>query len=87
MNCRYCGAGLPSQGGVCPNCGRMIPMDQQKEMKQILDPKWNQFRSKDTALYKKESNTDNDAKIGKYIIIIIAIIIILIIIGIVKGMN
>ena len=54
MNCKYCGAALPTKGGVCPDCGRMIPMDQQKQMREILDPRWNEYRNKDTALYKKE---------------------------------
>lgn len=87
MNCKYCGAALPTSGGVCPNCGKMIPVSQQKEMKQILDPRWNQYRNKNTALYKQASNTDNDAKIGKAVLLIIAVIIVVILIAIIKGMG
>ena len=39
MNCKYCGAALPTKGGICPECGRIIPMDQQKQMREMLDPK------------------------------------------------
>ncbi len=85
MNCKYCGAALPTRGGVCPECGRMIPISQQKEMKEILDPKWNEFRSKDTAYYKTNQNTNNDAKIGKGVLLIIAVIILFIIIILIKG--
>lgn len=85
MNCRYCGAALPTNGGVCPSCGKMIPMDQQREMRQMLDPRWNEYRNQDTALYKKDSNTDGDAKIGKAIALLIIGIIIIAIIIIIKG--
>ena len=67
MNCRYCGAGLPSKGGACPSCGRMIPFDQQKMMRDMLDPQLNAYRNKDTAMYKKES-ASNNIDIGKIII-------------------
>lgn len=85
MNCKYCGAALPSHGGVCPNCGKMIPVSQMKEMKQILDPRLNQYYNKDTAYYKSNNNQNSDAKIGKAILLIIAAIILVIIIIIVKG--
>ena len=85
MNCKYCGAALPSQGGVCPNCGKMIPVSQMKEMKQMLDPRWNQFRTQDTAYYKSSSNQNSDAKIGKAVLLIIAAIILVIIIIVIKG--
>jgi len=88
MNCKYCGAALPTFGGVCPECGRMIPISQQTEMKRMLDPKWNQYRNKNTAEYKKASNNDtvsNDTRTGKIIAFSILFIIILIIIAIVKS--
>ena len=47
MNCKYCGTGLPSKGGMCPGCHRMIPLDQQKMMKEMLDPRLNEYRNKD----------------------------------------
>ena len=78
MNCKYCGHGLPSSGGKCPGCGKMIPMDQQRQMKEMLDPRWNQFRSQDTAFYKSESN--NDSRSGKKntgILVLIVIVIVL----------
>jgi hypothetical protein len=81
MNCKYCGAGLPSKGGICPSCRRMIPLDQQKMMRDMLDPQLNTYRNKDTAMYKKETAYD-DAKLGKTILLfigILAIIILLII--------
>ncbi len=87
MNCKYCGAALPTKGGVCPSCGKMIPISQQKEMRELLDPRWNQYRNKDTAFYKSASNNDNDAKIGKSIALIIGIILVIIIIAIIKGMS
>lgn len=87
MNCKYCGAALPTKGGVCPSCGKMIPISQQKEMREMLDPRWNQYRNKDTAFYKSASNTDNDAKIGKAAAVIIVVILVIIILAIVKGMN
>ena len=84
MNCKYCGAALPTKGGVCPECGRMIPMPQQIEMRKMLDPKWNEYRNMNTADYKKASNNDSyagnsDAKVGKIIVIAIIVVIILII--------
>ena len=85
MNCKYCGAALPTKGGVCPECGKMIPISQQKEMKDMLDPRWNQYRNKDTAMYKSASNTDGDAKIGKAIVFIIAVLLIILIIAIARG--
>lgn len=87
MNCKYCGAALPSRGGVCPSCGKMIPISQQKEMKELLDPRWNQYRNKDTAFYKRTSNTDGDAKIGKAIALIIVVIIAIILILLIKGAS
>lgn len=87
MNCKYCGAALPTKGGVCPECGKMIPISQQKEMKKMLDPRWNDYRNKDTAMYKSASNTDSDAKIGKAIALIIGIIVVIILIAIIKGMS
>ena len=85
MNCKYCGAALPTSGGVCPECGRMIPISQQKEMREMLDPRWNDYRNKQTAYYKTNQNTNNDAKLGKYILLVIAIIIIFIIIIMTRG--
>lgn len=87
MNCKYCGAALPTRGGVCPSCGKMIPISQQKEMREMLDPRWNQYRNKDTALYKSASNTDNDAKIGKAIALIIGVVLVIIILAIIKGAS
>ena len=83
MNCKYCGHGLPTSGGKCPGCGRMIPINQQKEMRQMLDPRWNDFRSQDTAFYKSESNNDSRAGKKNTGIIVLAIIVLLIILAIV----
>jgi predicted nucleic acid-binding Zn ribbon protein len=86
MNCKYCGHGLPSRGGKCPGCGKMIPMDQQRQMKEMLDPRWNQFRSQDTAFYKSEAN--NDSKSGKKntgLLVVILIVVILLLIIVLKG--
>lgn len=85
MNCRYCGHALPTSGGVCPGCGKMIPISQQKEMREMLDPRWNQYRNKDTAFYKSASNTDGDQKIGNAVMLIIGVIVIIILIAIIKG--
>lgn len=77
MNCRYCGAGLPSKGGVCSSCGRMIPIDQQKMMRDMLDPQLNAYRNKDTAMYKKEM-AYNNPKIIKTVLLFIGILAIII---------
>ena len=80
MNCKYCGTALPSKGGVCPGCGRMIPFDQQRQMRDMLDPRLNQYHNKDTAMYKKETAYDSQ-KLGKTLLLfgaILAIIILLI---------
>ena len=80
MNCKYCGAALPTQGGHCPQCGRMIPMDQQKQMKEMLDPRWNQYHNINTAEYKSASNGDEGtASRKKLIMVIIGVILVLII--------
>lgn len=83
MNCKYCGHGLPTSGGKCPGCGKMIPINQQKEMRQMLDPRWNDFRSQDTAFYKSESNNDSRAGKKNTGIIVLAIVVLLIILAIV----
>ena len=83
MNCKYCGHGLPTSGGKCPGCGRMIPINQQKEMRQMLDPRWNDFRSQDTAFYISESNNDSRAGKKNTGIIVLAIVVLLIILAIV----
>ena len=70
MNCKYCGAALPTNGGVCPGCGRMIPIDQLNEIKKMIDPSWNDYRNKDTAMYKKEKAYDGDTKIGQIFVLI-----------------
>ena len=58
----------------------MIPMDQQRQMREMLDPRWNDFRSQDTAFYKSESNNDSRAgqkNIGVIVLILIVLIILL----------
>lgn len=86
MNCRYCGHALPTSGGVCPGCGKMIPISQQKEMREMLDPRWNQYRNKDTAFYKSASNNEvNDKKIGNAVVLIVVVIIVIILIAVIKG--
>ena len=88
MNCKYCGAALPTRGGVCPECGKMIPIPQQTEMRKMLDPRWNQYRDKNTAQYKSASNNDTvakDTKTGKVLVFAILLIIILIIIAVTKS--
>lgn len=90
MNCKYCGHGLPTKGGTCPGCGRMIPISQQKEMREMLDPRWNQYRNKDTAFYKSASNNDNynsDKKLGNIIVLIIGVLLVIILIAIIKGAS
>ena len=86
MNCKYCGAALPTKGGVCPGCGKMIPIGQQKEMKKFLDPRWNQFRNINTAFYKSNNN-EAKKRLNKPLIFIIIIILIILLIIIVKGMS
>lgn len=84
MNCKYCGAALPSKGGHCPECGKMIPISQMKDMKAMLDPRLNQYHNPDTAFYKSQSSYDGDTKIGKIVVVIIAIIILFIIIALIN---
>ena len=86
MNCKYCGHGLPSSGVKCPGCGKMIPMDQQRQMREMLDPRWNDFRSQDTAFYKSESN--NDSRAGKKnvgVIVLILVVLIILLFIVLKG--
>lgn len=83
MNCKYCGAALPTKGGHCPSCGKMIPISQQKEIKSIIDPAWNEYKNPNTAFYKKE--TAFDVKISKAFVLIIGVILVIIFIAIVKG--
>lgn len=86
MNCKYCGHGLPTSGGKCPGCGKMIPINQQKQMREMLDPRWNDFRSQDTAFYKSESN--NDSRAGKKnvgVIVLILIVLIILLFIVLKG--
>lgn len=85
MHCKYCGASLKTSGGHCPSCGKMIPIDQQREIKRMMDPKWNLYRNKDTAFYKRNQNQDE--KIGKIIFLFLAILIIIIIMVVIKGMS
>lgn len=87
MNCKYCGAGLPTKGGVCPNCGKMIPMDQLREIKQMTDPNWNNYMNKDTSFYKRESAYEDNSGNKKFVLLIAGLVIILIIILIIKGMS
>lgn len=87
MNCKYCGAALPTKGGVCPECGRVIPVSQIVERKNEIDPRWNMYRNKDTAFYKKEQAYDPDNRTGKIIVLIVFILLIILIIAIVKGMS
>ncbi len=87
MNCKYCGAALPTSGGVCPGCGRMIPISQQKEMKEMLDPRWNQYRNKDTAFYKSNSYDSEKKKTNKPLLFIIAVILVILLIIIIKGLG
>ena len=69
--------------GVCPECGRIIPMDQQKQMREMLDPKWNDYRDPNTAMYKKESAYDpNNDRVGKTVVLIIVVLVIIVIIAI-----
>ena len=77
MNCKYCGAGLPTKGHICPSCGKEIPVDQLKTIKEMIDPKWNEYKNENTAFYKSEQAYDNNknAKIYTLIVIIIVIII------------
>ena len=82
MNCKYCGAALPTKGGTCPECGRMIPMDQKKMMREMLDPRWNDYRDQNTAQYKEKRYTDENAKLGKIVVVIVIIVLIFIVIAI-----
>lgn len=85
MNCKYCGAALPTKGGVCPECGKMIPISQQKEMRELLDPRWNQFRSQDTAFYKMNSNEKKQT--NKPLLFIIVVILVILLIVLIKGLG
>ena len=85
MNCKYCGAALPTSGGTCPNCGKLIPFDQLKERKEMLDPRWNEYKNQYTGMYKSnQAYEDNkDKKVG---IIIVLVVILLLIILIIKAL-
>ena len=85
MNCKYCGAALPTSGGTCPNCGKLIPMDQIKERREMLDPRWNEYKDMNTAMYKSNQAYD-DNKDKKWGIIIVLAIILLLIILVIKAL-
>ncbi len=83
MNCKYCGAALPSKGGTCPNCGKLIPMDQIRERREMLDPRLNEYRDMNTAMYKSnQAYEDNkDKKVGIIIVVVVILLILLLIIA------
>ena len=83
MNCKYCGAALPSKGGTCPNCGKLIPMDQIRERREMLDPRLNEYRDMNTAMYKSNQAYDDnkDKKVGIIIVVIIVLLLALLIIA------
>ena len=83
MNCKYCGAALPSKGGTCPNCGKLIPMDQIRERREMLDPRLNEYRDMNTAMYKSNQayDDDKDKKVGIIVVAIIILLLVLIIIA------
>ena len=83
MNCKYCGASLPSKGGTCPNCGKLIPMDQIRERREMLDPRLNEYRDMNTAMYKSNQAYDDnkDKKVGIIIVVIIVLLLALLIIA------
>ena len=83
MYCKYCGAALPTNGGNCPNCGRMIPIDQMTRHRQMLDPKWNEYKNKDTAFYKTNQTVK---KTNKPLLVIIIILLVILLIVILKGL-
>ena len=83
MNCKYCGAAIPTALGHCPNCGRIMPVDQLTRHQQMIDPKWNEYRSKDTSLYK---TNQHEKKTNKALLVIIIIILVIILIVILKGL-
>ena len=83
MNCKYCGCALPTSSGHCPSCGRLIPMDQLVKLKQMNDPKWNDYKNKDTAFYK---TNQHEKPTNKALLVIIIIILVILLIVILKGM-
>ena len=85
MNCKYCGAALPTSGGTCPECGKLIPMDQKKMMREMLDPRWNDYKDPNTAEYKEKRYTNDNANLGKIIVAIIVILLIIVVIAIVNA--
>lgn len=83
MNCKYCGAALPTTGGHCPNCGKIIPIDQMVKQKQAIDPKWNEYKNKDTSFYK---TNQHEKKTNKALLVIIIIILVILLIVMIKGL-
>lgn len=91
MECKKCGASLPSEGFICKRCGAMMSEAQIKEQK-----KYNQDNNKSVELtflsdrYSNKPIDRNFKKINdnKYLgaILIILIVIILIIVAILKVM-
>lgn len=83
MHCKYCGNALPSNGGHCPNCGRMIPVDQMIRLRQMTDPKFNEYKNQNTSFYKQNNQSKQT---NKPLLVIIIIILLILLLVLLKGM-
>lgn len=91
MNCKRCGAALPSHGFICKSCGAMMDSEQIKRQKEYINENKNNnevFLKSD--LYSNEPINRNYEKIRSNKILgallIVLVLIILIIIAILKVM-
>jgi len=91
MNCKRCGAALPSHGFICKSCGAMMDSEQIKRQKEYINEnKNNNEVMLKSDLYSNEPINRNYEKIksnkilGAFLIVLVLII--LIIIAILKVM-
>ena len=80
MHCKYCGSSLSNLSNVCPNCGRLITIEQQK-IKKDINGFNNPYVNRLNELNKKEyiNNNIKNNKIKGIALIIIIILLIFVI--------
>lgn len=91
LNCKICGAALPSHGFICKNCGAMMDSEQIKMQKKFINEnkKNNEVILKSDLFSKEPINRNYNKESSNKIlgaVLIILVLIILIIIAILKVM-
>lgn len=87
MHCKYCGAAIPYNSSICPNCGRMISKDQLLEQQRMNNGMDNGYLKKIESLNRKYENKEvnkDKTNIKGYLIIIGILLLIVIIVLIIN---